>query len=726
MTEPVRPSSSTAVVSRKRSNFRPDIEGLRAFAVLLVVLSHLKLQPRGGFIGVDVFFVISGFLITGLVADEVARTGRFSIRGFYARRARRILPAALTVLIATWIAARIVFNASRFHQTVTDIWWSLGFAANLNYARGGTDYFQTYAPPSIVQHYWSLAVEEQFYVVWPLLLLGLTLVARRWAAPMRARVVVVATATAVVASFAYCLYDTASTPASAYFSTFGRAWELGLGAVLALGLRAGYALPARLAGPLSLLGVGGIVVSAFVISDSSRFPGPWAALPVLCTGVFLFAGSSAASYSTPWFLPVNNPLARYVGRISFSLYLWHWPVIQIVTALVPTTARIYYPLTLSAMAALTLFSYYAIEEVCRHRPVAAQPVNTRLAGARVRTAPAAHRRPRVGRRPALRHAAAIVALAALTLVFWTDRPAPPPPVKIVPVANSGVGTAEQALQQQLSDALQATSWPVITPPIDAVVAGKGTPEGLPDCIGATLPPADKCTVGNPDAPKLALVVGDSTAQAYMDVMKHFVDGPAKDWQIRFIGMAGCNFLDYRITNPVQWVSNACPGRKQLAVDTINALHPNMVILENFYANQINADTGQALTTAQWVSGESRYADKFRASTAQLVFLGSPVSQTDITQCYTAVSVPANCISRVSSVFQDFNNQVKALAAADGAKFIDAIPWFCVSDVCPAFVHNSSTGTNVSVRKDIIHITPDFADVIAPAAWEAFSSQGLFR
>src|SRR5450631_914041 len=143
-------------------SFRKDIEGLRAVAVVLVVLDHLVSWPRAGFVGVDVFFVISGFLITGLLLNESERRGRISIRNFYARRARRILPAALTVLLAVAVAAHLVFRGARVKDTVTDVWWSLGFSANIHFASIGTDYFQANRPPSLVQHFWSLAVEEQF------------------------------------------------------------------------------------------------------------------------------------------------------------------------------------------------------------------------------------------------------------------------------------------------------------------------------------------------------------------------------------------------------------------------------------------------------------------------------------------------------------------------------------------------------------------------------------
>lgn len=218
--------------ARPAAGFRPEIEGLRAVAVLLVVANHLG-WATGGFVGVDVFFVISGFLITGLLLSEAGRTGRISFVGFYRRRARRILPAALLTLIGTNLAAHAIFLAVRAHQTAVDSWWALGFLANVHFAANGTDYFRAELPPSLVQHFWSLSVEEQFYVVWPVVIAAVLLVSRR----IRAGRAVVrpavfgALAVIVIGSFVWALHETGSAPTRAYFDTGARAWELGAGAL---------------------------------------------------------------------------------------------------------------------------------------------------------------------------------------------------------------------------------------------------------------------------------------------------------------------------------------------------------------------------------------------------------------------------------------------------------------------------------------------------------------
>ncbi|WP_141014897.1 acyltransferase family protein [Nocardioides sambongensis] len=222
---------------------RLDIQGLRAIAVLTVVADHAGVGPlSGGFVGVDVFFVLSGFLITSLLVREADRSGRISLLGFYARRARRILPAATLVLVATLAFAAATLSYLRVERIATDVGWSAVFLANVHFSRLGTDYFAEGLPPSPVQHYWSLAVEEQFYLVWPpLLMLVLWLTGRRAAeragAGERRRIegpVAIVVAVLGVASFAWSVHLLGDNQTAAYFSSLGRAWELAVGALLAV------------------------------------------------------------------------------------------------------------------------------------------------------------------------------------------------------------------------------------------------------------------------------------------------------------------------------------------------------------------------------------------------------------------------------------------------------------------------------------------------------------
>jgi peptidoglycan/LPS O-acetylase OafA/YrhL len=219
------------------NTFRPDIQGLRALAVIVVILDHLFGWPSGGFVGVDVFFVISGFLITGLMLSEHQRTGQISWANFYRRRVRRIMPAAVVCLTLTVAASFLIYRTARFDSIRSDAIWSLFFGANWHYAEVGTDYLGSTGPVSPLQHFWSLSVEEQFYIIWPVVLIGMLGVVGR---PLRTRgrsanrALAAAMAAGVVGSFAWAVVDTATSPTWAYFSTFTRGWELAVGAMLAV------------------------------------------------------------------------------------------------------------------------------------------------------------------------------------------------------------------------------------------------------------------------------------------------------------------------------------------------------------------------------------------------------------------------------------------------------------------------------------------------------------
>ncbi len=296
------------------------------------MLGHANFAPfSGGFVGVDVFFVISGYLITGLLARELATTGRVSIASFYARRARRILPASTVVLLVIALAATAVYTAGDLSEVLTGVRWSALFGENIHLARARTDYFAENSFVSPVQHFWSLAVEEQFYLVWPALI-GAIL---RWTTrggrrPRRgAHLATRRSGTAIGAiallSFAWSVWDTSAAPASAYYSTFTRAWELAIGALLALGSGTVRRLPGGVKAALSWGGLLAIGVAVHEYGSGSAFPGYAAALPVLGAAAVLAGGIDGPAYGAQALLRLRP--FQFLGDISYSLYLWHWPLL---------------------------------------------------------------------------------------------------------------------------------------------------------------------------------------------------------------------------------------------------------------------------------------------------------------------------------------------------------------------------------------------------------------
>ena len=304
----------------KRSQRRPEIQALRAIAVLTVVLYHVWPESMpGGFVGVDVFFAISGYLITAHLLREVESTGALSLWGFWARRARRLLPAALLTLFLCAVGTLLFVPQVYWQQFLTEIGASTAYFQNWQLASDAVDYLAAENRASPVQHFWSLSAEEQFYLAWPLLIaLGAWLSSRRVAIFL-----VLGLVTGL--SLAYSISETASNPAAAYFVTPTRAWEFGAGGLLALlGARA-WRLPDPVRGLLSWAGLLAVVYAAVFYSTDTKFPGSAALVPVLGTLAVIYAGMPRARWS-PRALLRFRP-GQFLGDISYSVYLWHWPLI---------------------------------------------------------------------------------------------------------------------------------------------------------------------------------------------------------------------------------------------------------------------------------------------------------------------------------------------------------------------------------------------------------------
>jgi len=304
---------------------RLDIQGLRALAVVLVVVYHLwPWHLTGGYVGVDVFFVISGFLITSHMLREVDVTGTVSLPRFWARRARRLLPAALLVLVAVLVATALVVPRADWSQYAREVAGSTLYAENWLLAADSVDYLAAANAASPVQHYWSLSVEEQFYLLWPVLVLAAVWVGRR--VGMRRRAIGAVLAVVTAASFVSSVAWTASSPDQAYFVTPTRAWEFGAGALLAL--LPAVAGAARVRAAAAWIGLAAIVAAAVTFDDATPFPGAWALLPVIGTGLVLWADGDGVR-GAPTGVLRFGPVQR-VGELSYSIYLWHWPAIVMV------------------------------------------------------------------------------------------------------------------------------------------------------------------------------------------------------------------------------------------------------------------------------------------------------------------------------------------------------------------------------------------------------------
>jgi peptidoglycan/LPS O-acetylase OafA/YrhL len=334
---------------RTEKQVRPEIQALRAVAVALVVVYHLWPESLpGGFVGVDVFFAISGYLITSLLLREIDRTGKLSLPQFYARRARRILPASLVTLGAVGIVTILFVPLSYWSQFFGDLTASTTYVQNWHLSAAAVDYFAADQGPSPVQHFWSLSAEEQFYIVWPALLV-LSVAATRHAPHRRRPLIATVMALLTAGSLGYSLWATAANPAAAYFVTPTRAWEFGVGGLLAL-VSAPRAEPSHARAALSWLGLAAIAYAAVAFTNATAFPGMAAMVPVAGALAVMQAGMPTVRWAPSAALRVRP--VQFVGDVSYSVYLWHWPLLVLIPIILGGALHTSTKLTIVALTLL--------------------------------------------------------------------------------------------------------------------------------------------------------------------------------------------------------------------------------------------------------------------------------------------------------------------------------------------------------------------------------------
>ena len=356
------PESPHSLPARDESYFRGDIQGLRAVAVVLVVLDHAGVPGfEGGYVGVDVFFVISGYVITSLLLRQDPRHPWANLATFYARRIRRIVPAATIVLIGTVLVAYFTLGANFSPQLLGDVRWASLFAANFRLIATGSNYFIPGVAPSLITHYWSLGVEEQFYLVYPLVVFVLT---RLTVERLRRATLAIVLVLLVAASAWWSFHQTPPAPVDAYYSPFTRFWELGLGGLVSLAPATWARRTRRTNTVVAVLALGLLIYGVLHLNATSGYPGVLAWIPCTAAATLLFTGN-AQSRGGPATWLAWRP-ARYVGDISYSLYLYHyaWLMLPLLWASPPTSWR---ARTLEVAGALvcSILSYHLIENPIR-------------------------------------------------------------------------------------------------------------------------------------------------------------------------------------------------------------------------------------------------------------------------------------------------------------------------------------------------------------------------
>lgn len=711
-----------ATSSRRRSRRAPkrlpraDIQGLRALAVLAVIADHLYAYPRGGFVGVDIFFVLSGFLITGLLLRENEKTGSISFTGFYRRRAKRILPAALLVLVATVIAARLIFNSVRAGAIQTDGVWAALFAANWRFLTESTDYFNVGGPVSPLQHYWSLSIEEQFYFVWPWLMLGIFAALARLSKRTSRVAVGLAMAAIVGASFAWAMVESESDPANAYFDTFARVWELGVGALLAVAAPLFLRWPTALRAALGWAGLVAAIASLWVVDPDVGFPAPWAALPVLATALVIAAGTMPEGGQHRAMYPLTSKTAGYIGDISYSLYLWHFPIIVLGIALIgdSTADKV---ILLAVIASASIFSFHLVEDPIRRsalfeRRSSRQPIFP------VEVT-------RHYRYWSLGLVAAVVFTMAATLIFRT----PEPPNEVVltspsaseePDPSTPSLPEQEALAAEITTAVQLREWPKTSPTFEQVLADPEAPDDLYACGSGTTLDLASCSWGAEDPKHTAVIAGDSMSVMYATTLRPLFES-LPGWRVYLVGAFGCAFSDVDTHAEEQPpAGDYCPTRREAAQAAIAELNPDLLLVSNTVFPYYVSGEDQRMTEAQWREHLGGAIEQASDHVGQTVILAPPPVEKNPADCYSPGSTPADCVGRVGDSWNLRAVTERAVATDTGSIWVDSEPWFCVRGYCPMTVGNHV------VKFDPTHITPEYGEDIAPAVREALEQAGVLR
>jgi peptidoglycan/LPS O-acetylase OafA/YrhL len=662
------------------SQFRPDIQALRAIAVGSVVLFHLwPNRLTGGYVGVDVFFAISGFLVTSHLLGEIGRTGTLRPLRFWARRLKRLQPAALLTLLAVCAGVVVWVPRTLWHQFLTEIIGSTLDVENWVLAHNSVDYLASANPPSPVQHFWTLSAEEQFYLGLPLLLLAAVGVSRlRGVGPRRA--IAVTLALVIGGSLAYSVWLTRTTPTVAYFSSFTRAWEFACGSLLAM-VTARANRPARLVAPW--LGVAAIAAACLFFSSTTPFPGYAAALPVLGAAVCIWAGEGSV---LEW--AGRIPPVALVGRVSYAIYLWHWPLVVLVPyATGRPPDRIDKVLILATSTVLAWASTRFVEEPVRFSP--------RLLGGR--------RRPRAvlawsGLAMGLVLAAALVPMKAeqhQEVVQTAAR-------KNI-VASNPRCLGAQALDPKLAPCVNHDLDGVLVP---TPATARQDDDNLAACWGAGPGGAKVCHLGpTTGVTKRLYAIGDSHNNALIGSYRRIAE--QRNWGIDLSGNAGCYLTAAHQSAVSEGARRGCEAwRESVLRHAAEGGYDAIVVTHSSGDNLVIPQPGQSVaeaTVAGLVTAWLRLPD-----VPVIAIRDNPGMPKGTMDCVSSSgSDPQTRCAPERARALAFDGQQQAARQVRRARYIDLTDFYCTPTLCPPVIGH------VLVYRDGRHVTATYAMTVSP-------------
>jgi peptidoglycan/LPS O-acetylase OafA/YrhL len=653
--------------------------------VLLVVLYHAEVPGlTGGYVGVDVFFVISGFLITAQLKAEADREGRISFSRFYGRRMRRLLPAAVLVMIFSVVLARWALPVSQAQSVVKDVFYAAIYGINYHLAFEGVQYQNATAPPSPLQHFWSLAVEEQFYLVWPLLIALCLLIGRRkhYGKLMVAAIVVIS-----VGTLAASILQTPQDPSLSYFSIHTRAWELGAGALLAL-MAHRLVMPQWVRAPLAWAGVTAIVATAFLYTDRTLYPGWAAVVPVAGAAAVLAAGTLGTVPSLQRLL--GHGSMQYMGKVSYAWYLWHWPLLILLPAWLGTELGWGYQVEIVFLAFwAAVLTYFLENAAARH--------SLSLRGW-------------LGAGFSLSVAAAVTAFAVLVTLpnlVGTGQAREAEPLRTADLTG---------VTQAIGASAGITALPSnLTPALDVVLDDRSRAVDEGCLLGFEETRQPTCLYGDPQGDKTMVLVGDSHADQWFTPLEE--QARAHGYKLHVWTKSACPIaeVDNVWSDQLKREYSECMTWRADIRERVQKLDPDVIV-----SSQSDHVVWDSMSDAEWARVTVAGLQEMSGANSRVVYLqDTPYVASDPLECLQEnVSDASRCavpIADAFDIFPDRHSAVRSAVETAGYQFVDTLPFFC-TDTCPAVVGN------MTVRRDAGHITNTYAAWLAPMFAPLFEEQ----
>ncbi|WP_193046318.1 acyltransferase family protein [Mycolicibacterium baixiangningiae] len=695
-------SGSSRKRRRKRKEdkaaFRPDIEGLRAIAVLFVLIWHAGVSwLPGGFVGVDVFFVVSGFLMTTILHREHVRYGRISVAEFYGRRARRLIPASTLTLLATGLATFLVLPDTRWRDIGLDIAAAGGYLVNWRLADRAVDYLAQDTAPSPIQHFWSLSIEEQFYIFWPLLIVLLAWVIKRTGGSATA-VTFAALVIIAAGSLAWSVYLTDADASRAYFVTTTRLWELALGGLVALAMPLFHKMPKMSAAALAWIGVAGILGTGFLLTTAVPFPGFIALIPTAATALVLAAGPAAGN-AGPVRILANKP-TQWIGGCSYSMYLWHWPVLVIGGYWITDGLReisVIEGVVLVALSVLPAWlSLKFVEDPIRRAETFVDSVKNSMALAFL--------------------GIGISVVVGLLVTAVVPRAPDAYQSSYVPSQSDEVVAADQPMGAEVlgDDPLTSTAAalvdkvPSITPSPQA--ANADNPD-VNDCqLNYTQVIPKFCEYGDKESDIEVALVGDSHAGQWIPAMEAVA--AERGWKLVVATKSACPYLDIAVfSDNLNRPYDECRAwNEQMGAYLTGPGKPDAVVLS--YGVYNTGDRNLLISGAQ-----ARWGPLVAQGTKVIVIRDTPAPGRNVPDCVAEHGdrLTACARSRDEALAKRDQSQAAAVEAVPGVQMVDLTDWICPGSQCSPVIGG------VLVFRDNTHMTATYSRSLTPQLAKRFPS-----